>query len=128
MGPHAKRDHLFGSVHHEDQDHRSSREEVLRLDRRLHLGFPLHLPGDVDLQAGVRRGWTRNRPPQMLLSPPKMLLDYVYSVFDADQADSSCFMNIDSFSSFFFYNFINFMNFINSINSINFSFEFFIMK
>merc|ERR1711962_791825 len=48
--------------HHEDQDHRTSREEVLRLDRRLHLGFPLHLPGDVDLQAGVRRGWTRHRP------------------------------------------------------------------
>merc|ERR1712180_63650 len=31
------------------------------------LAFPLHLPGDVDLQAGVRRGWSRNRPPQMLL-------------------------------------------------------------
>merc|ERR1711953_231823 len=31
------------------------REEVLRLDRRLHPGFPLHLPADVDLQAGVRR-------------------------------------------------------------------------
>merc|ERR1712168_754436 len=101
-------------------------EEVLRLDRRLHLGFPLHLPGDVDLQAGVRRGRTRNRPPQMLLSPPKMLLDYVYSVFVADQADSSCFMNIDSFSSFFFFD--NFINFLNFINSINFSFEFFIMK
>merc|ERR1711990_875906 len=60
--------HSNGSFHHEDQDHRSSREEILRLDRRLHLGFPLHLPGDVDLQAGVRRGWSRNRPPQMLLS------------------------------------------------------------
>merc|ERR1719270_1891574 len=36
-------------------DHRSPREEVLRLDRRLHPGFPLHLPADVDLQAGVRR-------------------------------------------------------------------------
>merc|ERR1712212_1150144 len=63
----AEGDHRFGPFHHEDQDHRSSREEVLRLDRRLHLGFPLHLPGDVDLQAGVRRGWSRNRPPQMLL-------------------------------------------------------------
>merc|ERR1712042_27468 len=63
----AEGDHRFGPFHHEDQDHRSSREEVLRLDRRLHLGFPLHLPGDVDLQAGVRRGWPRNRPPQMLL-------------------------------------------------------------
>merc|ERR1712079_107217 len=42
-------------LHHQDQDHRSPREEVLRLDRRLHPGFPLHLPADVDLQAGVRR-------------------------------------------------------------------------
>merc|ERR1711970_1171734 len=66
--PHAKGDYQYGSLHHEDQDHRPAREEVLRLDRRLHLGFPLHLPGDVDLQAGVRRGWPRNRPPQMLLS------------------------------------------------------------
>merc|ERR1711990_1154297 len=64
----AEGNHSNGSFHHEDQDHRSSREEILRLDRRLHLGFPLHLPGDVDLQAGVRRGWSRNRPPQMLLS------------------------------------------------------------
>merc|ERR1711951_177940 len=46
----------------------SSREEILRLDRWLHLGFPLHLPGNVDLQARVRRGWSRHCPPQMLLS------------------------------------------------------------
>merc|ERR1712212_715512 len=106
----AEGDHRLGFFHHEDQDHRSSREEVLRLDRRLHLGFPLHLPGDVDLQEGVRRGWTRN-------CPPKMLLDYVYSVFDAHQTDLSCFMNIDSFSSFFF-----------STIFKKFSFEFFMMK
>merc|ERR1711936_36040 len=43
-------------------------EEVLRLDRRLHPGFPLHLPADVDLQAGVRRVRPRHRPPQVLLS------------------------------------------------------------
>merc|ERR1719374_125488 len=65
--PHAEGDHRLGSLHHEDQDHRSSREEVLRLDRRLHLGFPLHLPGDVDLQAGVRRVRPRHCPPQVLL-------------------------------------------------------------
>merc|ERR1712107_725834 len=50
----AEGDHRPGSLHHEDQDHRSPREEVLCLDRRLHPGFPLHLPADVDLQAGVR--------------------------------------------------------------------------
>merc|ERR1712046_484875 len=44
------------------------REEVLRLDRRLHPGFPLHLPADVDLQAGVRRVRPLHRPPQVLLN------------------------------------------------------------
>merc|ERR1719370_1219495 len=50
------------------QDHRSPREEVLRLDRRLHPGFPLHLPADVDLQAGVRRVRPIHCPPQVLLN------------------------------------------------------------
>merc|ERR1711990_460849 len=68
----AEGDHANGAFHHEDQDHRSSREEILRLDRRLHLGFSLHLPGDVDLQARVRRGWPRNRPPQMLLEKKRL--------------------------------------------------------
>merc|ERR1711936_98626 len=44
------------------------REEVLRLDRRLHPGFPLHLPADVDLQAGVRRVRPIHCPPQVLLN------------------------------------------------------------
>merc|ERR1712047_115605 len=44
------------------------REEVLRLDRRLHPGFPLHLPADVDLQAGVRRVWPIHCAQEMLLS------------------------------------------------------------
>merc|ERR1711963_1324975 len=57
-----------GSPHHEDQDHRSSREEILCLDRRLHPGLPLHLPADVDLQAGVRRVRPLHRPPQVLLN------------------------------------------------------------
>ena len=61
-------DHCPGSLHHQDQDHRSPREEVLRLDRRLHPGFPLHLPADVDLQAGVRRVRLLHCPPQVLLS------------------------------------------------------------
>merc|ERR1712107_600528 len=52
----------------QDQDHRSPREEVLRLDRRLHPGFPIHLPADVDLQAGVRRVRPLHRPQEVLLS------------------------------------------------------------
>merc|ERR1719339_313490 len=47
--------------------------EVLRLDRRLHPGFPLHLPADVDLQAGVRRVRPLHRPPQVLLSASQLL-------------------------------------------------------
>merc|ERR1711997_554380 len=43
------------------------REEVLRLDWRLHPGFPLHLPADVDLKAGVRRVWPLNCAQEVLL-------------------------------------------------------------
>merc|ERR1712079_788988 len=64
----AEGDHGARSLHNEDQDYRSTREEVLCLDRRLHPGFPLHLPADVDLKAGVRRVRPRHRPPQVLLS------------------------------------------------------------
>merc|ERR1711988_1644711 len=49
-------------------------ERVLRLDRRIHPGLPLHLPADVDLQAGVRRVRPRHRPPQVLLNPLFQLL------------------------------------------------------
>merc|ERR1712233_301676 len=66
--PYAEGDHRPGSLHHQDQDHRSPREEVLRLDRRLHPGFPLHLPADVDLQAGIRRVRPLHCPPQVLLA------------------------------------------------------------
>merc|ERR1711890_97918 len=38
------------------------------LDRWLHPRLPLHLPADVDLQAGVRRVRPLHRPPQVLLS------------------------------------------------------------
>merc|ERR1712226_1262241 len=43
-------------------------------DRRLHPGFPLHLPADVDLQAGVRRVRPLHRPPQVLLSTTLQVL------------------------------------------------------
>merc|ERR1711951_9637 len=63
------------------------REEVLRLDRRLHPGFPLHLPADVDLQAGVRRVRPLHCPPQVLLSASHFLwkknniLDPIATIF-----------------------------------------------
>merc|ERR1719277_846364 len=43
------------------------RAQVLGLDRRLHPLVALHLPADVDLQAGVRRVRPVHRPPQVLL-------------------------------------------------------------
>merc|ERR1719222_48771 len=85
--PHAEGDHRPGSLHHQDQDHRSPREEVLRLDRRLHPGFPLHLPADVDLQAGVRRVRPIHCPPQVLLSASQLprkknnILDPIATIF-----------------------------------------------
>merc|ERR1712194_217159 len=51
----------------EDQDHRAPGAQVLRVDRRLHPLVALHLPADVDLQAGVRRVGPLHRPPQVLL-------------------------------------------------------------
>merc|ERR1712010_26591 len=67
MGPYAEGDHRPRPQHHEDQDHRSSREEVLRLDRWLHPGFSLHIPVHVDLQGGVRRVRCLHRPQEVLL-------------------------------------------------------------
>merc|ERR1711934_504996 len=67
MGPYAEGDHCPCPQHHEDQDHRSSREEVLRLDRWLHPGFSLHLPVHVDLQGGIRRVRCLHRPQEVLL-------------------------------------------------------------
>merc|ERR1712007_286496 len=80
MGPYADGDHCPRPQHHEDQDHRSSREEVLRLDRWLHPGFPLHLPVHVDLKGGVRRVRCLHRPQEVLLEsylifPSAWLLD-----------------------------------------------------
>merc|ERR1712154_585560 len=63
----AEGDHRPRPQHHEDQDHRSSREEVLRLDRWLHPGFSLHLRVHVDFQGGVRRVRCLHRPQEVLL-------------------------------------------------------------
>merc|ERR1712210_413629 len=80
MGPYAEGDHCPCPQHHEDQDHRSSREEILRLDRWLHPGFALHLPVHVDLKGGVRRVRCLHRPREVLLEsylifPSARLLD-----------------------------------------------------
>jgi actin-related protein len=58
----------FGTGHDEDQDHCAAREEVLGLDRRFHPRLAVHVPTDVDQQAGVRRIGTVHRPPKVFLS------------------------------------------------------------
>merc|ERR1712096_122853 len=65
--PYAKGDHRLGTTDHEDQDHCSTREEILRMDWRIHPGFTLNLPTDVDQQAGVRRIRTIHRPQEVFL-------------------------------------------------------------
>merc|ERR1711973_259190 len=62
------RDHRSCPIHQQDQDHCSTREKVLRLDRRIHPCFPLHLPADVHPQAGIRRVRPSHCPPQVLLN------------------------------------------------------------
>lgn len=67
LGPYAKGDYWSRSFVHEDQDHRPSRAKVLCLDRWFNLGLAVDLPANVDLEAGVRREWSFDRPPQVLL-------------------------------------------------------------
>lgn len=52
----------LGSRFHEDQDNRSSRKEIFRLDRWKHSGEFDDLPADVDIEIGVRRSRTHHRP------------------------------------------------------------------
>merc|ERR1712141_661350 len=61
------------------------REEVLCMDRWLHPGLPVHLPADVDLQAGVRRVRPIHCPPQVLLN----ILTIVYTFI---QIYINCFL------------------------------------
>merc|ERR1712212_224284 len=78
VGAYAEGDHRPCPLHHQDQDHRSPREEVLCLDRRLHPGLSVHLPADVDLQAGVRRVRALHCPPQVLLN---LVLSLLFSLY-----------------------------------------------
>merc|ERR1712136_563326 len=64
----AKGNHRSCPIHHEDQDHCSTREKILRLDRRFHPCFPLHLPIHVDHQGRLRWSWSIHRPQKMLLN------------------------------------------------------------
>merc|ERR1719376_956930 len=64
----AEGNHCPRPIHHENQDHCSTREEILRMDRRLHPRFIVHLPTDVDHKARVRRSRSIHRPQEVLLN------------------------------------------------------------
>jgi len=66
--PHAEGNHRTGSVHHENQDHCTPWEKVLSLDWRIHPCFLVHIPTDVDLQAGIWWVWTLHCAQEMLLN------------------------------------------------------------
>lgn len=65
--PYAEGDYHSCSFFHEGQDHCSPGAQVLRLDRWFYSCFAVHLPANVDLQAGVRRERPLHRSPQVLL-------------------------------------------------------------
>merc|ERR1712072_1390331 len=66
--PHVERDHRARASVDEGQDHRAPGAQVLGLDRWLDPVVALHLPTDVDLEAGIRRVGPVHRAPQVLLS------------------------------------------------------------
>jgi actin, other eukaryote len=49
----AERNHRPCAIIHEGQDHRTTRTEVLRLDRWFYFGVSFNLPADVDLQTRI---------------------------------------------------------------------------
>lgn len=63
----AKGNHCSGPINHQDQNHRSSRAKVLRLDRWLYPLIVVDFPDDVDYQEGVRRVWPQHCAPKVLL-------------------------------------------------------------
>lgn len=62
------------------QDRRSSRAEVLSLDRWFHSCFTLHFPESLGVQAGVRRVRSRHCPPQMLLRGCEREVYHLYCI------------------------------------------------
>lgn len=56
--PHAKRDHIARTVHHENQNHRSTRTKILSLDRWINLGVTVHFPTNVDFKNRI--WWERS--------------------------------------------------------------------
>merc|ERR1739838_629745 len=104
-GSDAKGDHGLGACYNEDQDHRAAREEIFRLDRRIHSSFTLDLPADVDFEARIRRKRPFHRPPEVLLKwlECHCLTNYllVYKFLDSRrEADLFLLISLASLASF----------------------------
>ena len=57
-----------GAQHDAREDRGAAGAQVLGVDRRLDSRVAVHLPADVDLEAGVRRERRQHRPPQVHLN------------------------------------------------------------
>merc|ERR1719427_227687 len=64
----AERNHCPRPIYHENQDHCSTREEILCMDWRFYSCFTLHLPTDVDHKARIRRSRSIHCPQEVLLN------------------------------------------------------------
>ena len=80
---HAKRDHYSRPIHHEDQSHSSTREEVFGLDWRFNFSFFIYFPADVDKQARIWWNWSCYCSPQVFLDFTQYLwsISRLYPVF-----------------------------------------------
>ncbi len=65
--PDAEGADVAGSLGREGEGHRSSRTQVLGVDRRLDRVVALHLPADVDHETGIRRVRPIDRAQEVLL-------------------------------------------------------------
>merc|ERR1712087_855839 len=65
--PHVQRDYRACSCLNEGEDHCPAGAQILCVDWWLDSLLAFHLSADVDLQAGVRRVWPVDCPPQVLL-------------------------------------------------------------
>lgn len=111
----AKGNHRPRSINNQDQDHRSTRKKVLRMDRWIHPCLSLHFPTNVDLQTRIRRIRTRNCPPQVLLSAFNLPSHICYCVtssssydhgFNKDFTNNEIFVNtlfINLFITFYYW-------------------------
>jgi len=76
--PDAEGNHVTRPIHHENQNDRTARTQVLRVDRWLHLGVPIYFPTDVDFEDRIRRKWPVHCSQEMLLRCRTTVIDDIH--------------------------------------------------